>query len=194
MRSGARGAEPNRNQTHGLFQPPARSQGFKFSCVTTGCDGDGVDPIVDGVDDCLVEELEAVFSAEFPEVGAEAPLEDGGVGPSSSGGAASADDVAAQDNAWREYIGPYESGRIYFKGRSVGRVVHGEPSKNQCKIFCQNPSHKECWVILPLRKVPSDEAIKKWLAAGERLSPDAGKAERLAATARHKSLAMQWKN
>ena len=83
---------------------------------------------------------------------------------------------------------PSESGYIYFEGRSVLRVVRGQPKSWLC-INCY--FHRSCQVTMKLSEEPPLRDIKRWARSVDPTPPDAGSEVNKALAAAHKAKAKE---
>ena len=86
-------------------------------------------------------------------------------------------------------VGPSAMGYVLHDGKSVMRILRGNP-KNSMSVKCYR--HPSCSFLLPLRLAPSDEDLVRWLfAVPEDKSASAEVRKQLAG--QHVALANKWK-
>lgn len=98
----------------------------------------------------------------------------------------------AQPQSERERVnGPSPSGYVWLDGRSVARILRGNPA-GSCSVRCYR--HTGCSFLLSLRDTPSDADLLQWLFEVPAAAPGSSSAESKSLGRQHVALADRWRS
>lgn len=91
----------------------------------------------------------------------------------------------------QDLVGPYPSGRVYYKDeRCVASFIRGKP-KNSLSVRCS--FHPRCTWVLPERLAPTDDELKEWLLAVPPCEKGETDQERRRKAQMHIDLSKKWR-